>query len=118
MDATEKVTKAEMGRRLNHFFDMWKTARAAYATRHDGIPAIGGDARYKADMEAMGDYRRTHLPIHLLLQFVDYGRLEDALKRNLHDETDLTILLLEYELARQCGYKRSRRALLRKPVRC
>jgi hypothetical protein len=65
-------------------------------------------------MQAMDDYRRTHLPVHLLIQFIDYGRLEDAIKREPRIEVNLTLLLLEYELARQMGYKRSRKALLRK----
>jgi predicted nucleic acid-binding Zn-ribbon protein len=35
METVSKITKTDMGRRLNHFFDMWHQANADYSTRHD-----------------------------------------------------------------------------------
>lgn len=101
-----------MERRLNRFFDKWLKANTDYATRHDGIPTAGGDETYKVNIKAMDDYWRTYLPVHLLMQFIDYGLLEEAIKRNPRARTSMTMMLLEFEAARRLGDMHSRRALL------
>jgi hypothetical protein len=106
-----KVTEARMKRRISHFFSMWLKSNIDCAIRHDGILTTGGVEVYRADIKAMDDYRCTHLPVHLLMQVIDYDRLEDATKCNPCVHSNMTMMLLEYEVARQIGHSCHRKVI-------